>query len=116
VKYSCAFVALPGGFGRMDELFECATLIQTGKIHDFPLVLMGREFWSPLVDGVLAGRMLAAGTIDAADVARLTVTDDVDTAVERIIASARPQPAAPHPRTLLGESAPLPAERAVRAR
>ena len=45
VKYSYAFVALPGGFGTLDEVFEVATLIQTGKIEDFPLVLMGLEFW-----------------------------------------------------------------------
>ena len=47
VKYSYAFIALPGGFGTLDEIFETATLIQTGKIRDFPLVLMGIEYWRP---------------------------------------------------------------------
>ena len=51
-KYSYAFVALPGGFGTLDEMFEIATLVQTGKIRDFPLVLMGREYWQPLIDFV----------------------------------------------------------------
>ena len=50
VKYSYAFVVLPGGFGTMDELFEAMTLIQTGKIHDFPVILMGKEYWQPIVD------------------------------------------------------------------
>ena len=50
VKYSYAFVVLPGGFGTLDEVFETATLVQTGKIRDFPIVLMGRDFWEPLVE------------------------------------------------------------------
>src|SRR5712691_750720 len=50
VKYSYAFIALPGGFGTLDEIFETAVLIQTGKIREFPLVIMGREFWQPLLD------------------------------------------------------------------
>ena len=49
VKYSYAFITLPGGFGTLDEIFETATLIQTGKIREFPLVLMGREYWQPLL-------------------------------------------------------------------
>jgi uncharacterized protein (TIGR00730 family) len=74
VKYSYAFVALPGGFGTLDEIFETATLVQTGKIKEFPVVLVGRDFWEPLVE-FLRARPLAAGTISAADVERLVVTD-----------------------------------------
>ena len=61
VKYSYAFVAMPGGFGTLDEVFEAATLIQTGKIRDFPIVLVGREFWQPLID-FMRGRLVAEGT------------------------------------------------------
>ena len=74
VKYSYAFVALPGGFGTLDEIFETATLIQTGKIADFPLVLLGRDFWSPLLD-FMTERLVPEGTSGADDVARLFVTD-----------------------------------------
>ncbi|QRN96054.1 TIGR00730 family Rossman fold protein [Archangium violaceum] len=83
VKYSYAFVAFPGGFGTMNEIFETAVLIQTGKIRSFPLVLMGREHWEPLLD-FLRGKLLAEGTIDAADVDRLVVTDSVEEAIECI--------------------------------
>src|SRR5262249_31451557 len=50
IKYSYAFITMPGGFGTLDEVFETATLIQTRKIRDFPLVLMGRDYWQPLLD------------------------------------------------------------------
>ena len=80
VKYSYAFVALPGGFGTLDEVFETATLIQTGKIHDFPLILMGREFWRPLL-AFMETRLLPEGTIDRADLDRLLVTDSPADAV-----------------------------------
>jgi len=83
VKYSYAFIALPGGFGTMDEIFETATLIQTGKIENFPLVLLGVEYWTPLLD-FMRDRFLAHGTIAPVDLARFQVTDSVEEAVESI--------------------------------
>ncbi len=80
LKYSYAFVALPGGFGTLDEIFETLVLIQTGKIRRFPLILLGAEFWGPLMN-VLRERLLPAGTIDAADVDRITLTDSPSEAV-----------------------------------
>jgi uncharacterized protein (TIGR00730 family) len=82
-KYSYAFVAMPGGIGTLDELFETSVLIQTGKMKEFPFVLMGQKFWLPLLD-YLRNSLLAAGTIDAADVRRWVVTDSPDEAVEVI--------------------------------
>src|SRR5262249_45838125 len=83
VKYSYAFVALPGGFGTLDEIFETATLIQTAKIQEFPLVLIGREFWSPLL-GFFRERLLREGTISAGDADRFTMTDSAEDAVQSI--------------------------------
>jgi hypothetical protein len=87
VKYSYAFVALPGGFGTLDEIFETLVLIQTGKMKRFPLVLLGVDFWRPLLD-VLRQRLLPAGTIDGADVALITVTDSPAEAVALVKESA----------------------------
>jgi uncharacterized protein (TIGR00730 family) len=87
VKYSYAFVAMPGGFGTLDEIFETAVLIQTGKIRDFPLVLMGQEFWQPLLD-FIETRLVRDGVIDPADPKRLTVTDSVEEAVTAIVDAA----------------------------
>lgn len=81
-KYSYAFVALPGGFGTMDELFEALTLIQNGKIARFPVVLIGRDFWQPLIRTFQA--MAAAGTIDGADLDLLLITDDLDAAMQHL--------------------------------
>jgi uncharacterized protein (TIGR00730 family) len=82
VKYSYAFIALPGGFGTLDELFETATLEQTGKLRDFPLVLVGRDFWRPLLD--FLGTLVDAGTIDRADLERLRILDSPEQAVAEI--------------------------------
>jgi uncharacterized protein (TIGR00730 family) len=80
VKYSYAFIAMPGGYGTLDELFETATLIQTGKIRDFPLVLVGKAFWAPLLD-FFTERLIAERTISEVDAARITVTDSPAEAV-----------------------------------
>ncbi|MEX1255678.1 MAG: TIGR00730 family Rossman fold protein [Dehalococcoidia bacterium] len=80
VKYSYAFVVLPGGFGTLDEVFETATLVQTEKIEDFPIVLMGSDFWRPLLDGLRAS-MIREGTIDPGDLDLLYVTDSPEAAV-----------------------------------
>lgn len=82
-KYSYAYVALPGGFGTMDELFEISTLIQTGKIKNFPVVLMGRDFWEPLME-FIRDRLVAMGTINPEDMARFHVTDSPEEAAEYI--------------------------------
>jgi uncharacterized protein (TIGR00730 family) len=83
VKYSYAFIAMPGGFGTLDEIFETAVLIQTAKIQDFPLVLMGKAYWKPLLD-FMRDRLLAEKTVDAHDIDRILVTDSADDAVEGI--------------------------------
>lgn len=77
VKYSCAFVVLPGGFGTMDEIFETLTLMQTGKIDQFPIVAVGSAFWTPIVDALRA-QMCGAGTISPEDLDLLHVTDSID--------------------------------------
>jgi uncharacterized protein (TIGR00730 family) len=83
VKYSYAFIAMPGGFGTLDEIFETATLIQTHKILDFPLVIVGKESWLPLLD-FLHGRLVEAKTIDPSDADRILVTDSAEEAVQMV--------------------------------
>jgi uncharacterized protein (TIGR00730 family) len=75
VRYASGFVVYPGGFGTLDEMFEAATLRQTEKIRYFPIVLMGRDYWGPLVDW-LRGSVLAEGNIGPADVSTLAVCDE----------------------------------------
>lgn len=82
LKYSYAFVVMPGGFGTMDELFETITLIQTKKIQNFPVILMGKDYWKDLIE--LMQEMLRVSTISNEDEKLLLVTDDVSEAIEHI--------------------------------
>ncbi len=106
VKYSYAFVVLPGGFGTLDELFEALTLVQTGKISAFPVVLMVTEYWKPLLD-FIRNTLVARGTINQADLDLLYVTDSVDdmaAVVERSMAANAPEwSRVPKRRKILGE-------------
>jgi hypothetical protein len=86
VKYSQAFVVLPGGYGTLDELFEAVTLVATSKITKFPIVLVGSDYWSGLIDW-LKTKVLAEGKIHAEELDLITVTDDPDEVV-RIITDA----------------------------
>lgn len=88
IKYSYAFIALPGGYGTLDEIFETTTLIQTGKISNFPLILVGSEFWQPLL-GFIQERLLREGTIKESELDLITVTDSPKEAVGRILAVGR---------------------------
>ncbi len=75
VKYACAYVVLPGGFGTMDEVFEAMTLIQTNRIKDFPIVLVGKSFWQGMI-AWMRRTMLKEGTIRTSDLDLITLTDD----------------------------------------
>ena len=82
VKYSYAFVVMQGGWGTLDELSEALTLIQTGKIKNFPIVVMGTDYWHELM--ALIEKMAGAGMINASDLKLLYATDSVDEAIEHI--------------------------------
>lgn len=82
VKYSFAFVVLPGGMGTMDEFFETLTLIQTGIIRNFPVVLIGKQYYQPLLD--MLQEMVQQGTISEKDLDLLMVTDNVDETSQHI--------------------------------
>jgi uncharacterized protein (TIGR00730 family) len=84
VKYAEAFIILPGGFGTLDELFEALTLIQTGKVRNFPVVLLGTDYWRGLLDWI-KGTVLAGGKISVNDLDRLVLTDSPEEAVEIVI-------------------------------
>lgn len=106
VKYSFGFIVLPGGFGTLDELFEALTLVQTRKITAFPVVLMGTDYWAPLVE-FLRTTLVERGTIDPADLEHLTITDDLDrmTAVVEgsMVRNAPEWAGSPRRRRILGE-------------
>jgi uncharacterized protein (TIGR00730 family) len=88
VKYSTAFIVFPGGYGTFDELFEALTLIQTGKVHTFPVILFGRAYWQGLVDWMKQVVCDDHRNIHAHDLDLFHVTDDVEEAL-RIVLDAR---------------------------
>jgi uncharacterized protein (TIGR00730 family) len=90
VRYASGFVVFPGGFGTLDELFESLTLIQTGKVRNFPVILMGREYWRGLLDWIVE-RPLGENKIDAQDVELYTLTDDPEEVGEVLLSAAHRQ-------------------------
>ena len=82
VKYSYAFIVMPGGAGTLDEMFETMTLIQTGKLKGFPIILMGKDYWQPLMDFVY--QMAEEGTISPDDPELIFFTDDIEDAVAHL--------------------------------
>ncbi|MBM3859480.1 MAG: TIGR00730 family Rossman fold protein [Verrucomicrobia bacterium] len=96
VKYANGFVLFPGGYGTLDEFTEAITLIQTDRIAKFPVVLVGSDYWSGLVDW-LHNRMLANGLVSKEDLSLFHVTDDVRHAIEIISASDLKRRNAPQP-------------------
>lgn len=88
VKYSCAYIVVPGGLGTLDELYEAATLIQCGKIGPFPLVLLGREFWKGMRDFLLF--MVEQGVFDAKEVGFGRIVDSPAEAVEMVVRALPP--------------------------
>jgi uncharacterized protein (TIGR00730 family) len=96
VKAAEGFCVFPGGFGTADELFESLTLIQTGKVLHFPVVLLGKAFWTPLLEWVRRSAF-ADGMVSAEDLALLTLTDDPRIALETVLDVYRAgHPASPH--------------------
>jgi uncharacterized protein (TIGR00730 family) len=106
IKYSYGFVIMPGGFGTMDEMFEALTLIQTGKIRNFPIVLMGVDYWKDLREFI--DKMLDAKTISPADLDLMLFTDSVEEAMSYLEERAVKQfklrlKKRPQPMAILGE-------------
>ena len=88
VKAAEGFCVFPGGFGTADELFESLTLIQTGKVMHFPVVLIGEAYWTPLLEWVRRSA-LADGMVSPEDLALLTLTDDPQVALETVLDAYR---------------------------
>ncbi|MEW1979746.1 TIGR00730 family Rossman fold protein [Citricoccus sp. NPDC079358] len=84
LKYSQGFVVVPGGLGTLDELFEALTLVQTGKVTAFPVVLLGRDFWGPLV-GWIRDSLVERGMVNPADVSLLQLADTPEEAVHLVL-------------------------------
>ena len=106
VKYSYAFIVMPGGAGTLDEMFETMTLIQTGKLKGFPIILMGKDYWQPLMDFVY--QMAEEGTISPDDPELIFFTDDIEDAVAHLQRHAVRQfglrrKRTPRPMRILGE-------------
>ena len=95
VRYAAAFIVCPGGFGTLDELFEALTLIQTGKIHHFPVVLVDAGYWDGLIDW-LRTELVGGGKVSPDDLERLVVADDPDE-IAAMVSSAWQQQVAPRP-------------------
>jgi len=96
VKAAEGFVVCPGGFGTADELFESLTLIQTGKVMHFPVVLLGESYWTPLLDWVRRSA-LADGMVAPNDLALLTVTDEPQVALDTVLEAFRANGGPPSP-------------------
>jgi uncharacterized protein (TIGR00730 family) len=90
VRYASGFVVFPGGFGTLDETFEALTLIQTGKVRHFPVVLMGTDYWAGLIDWI-RDRLLAEGKVSAQDLDLMHVTDDPLEVRDRLMSAAHRQ-------------------------
>jgi uncharacterized protein (TIGR00730 family) len=99
VKYATAFIVFPGGYGTLDELFEALTLIQTGKVKHFPVILFGREYWSGLVDW-LTRTVAAERKVNPADLGLFAVTDDPAEAAAIVIEARAEKPDEPAARFL----------------
>jgi uncharacterized protein (TIGR00730 family) len=104
IKYSVAFIIFPGGFGTLDELFEAITLIQTGKIYQFPVILFGRHYWAGLLRW-LQTRVLAEKKISPGDIDLMILTDDPAEAAHAVINAYRAQEEASAVRTAGPEAA-----------
>lgn len=93
IRYSCAFVIFPGGFGTLDELFEALTLIQTDKIRQFPVILVGSGYWTPLLDWMRTN-LYTPGRVSPEDRGLLHIDNDPDSAARTIVRAYRRQQAA----------------------